>query len=355
LRSLCVHIMTYRLVCGKDKSDWQTLKVLVAADVAGIELDVDNKEHDLKEKSPFGITPVLDTPDGSLWGSDAILRFLGRVRTDSGLYGHSFLGGGQVDQWLDFIQTDFDGARGLWLSFLTEDSKFEEEAYKSVRSDCLSMLGVINQHLLYNTYMVGHNLTLVDIALACSIIQLHQKVLTSDVMDEANLSNVARWFSTVINHPNFAKVTSQQVGPLSQAKEEQKPHKAKGGAKGVSKKLEGEMKSPKTEAKKGDMKSPDSKKKQLENKDDDGKMKKKEKGEKGEKKEKGEKGKKEKKEKGDKEKEPKKKPKKKDDDEGDDDEQEEEKEKKKRKKSPRYATAFINWYEYGRNQKTFLF
>jgi len=74
-----------------------TNKVLVTADVLGLPVELVNiqladlqKEEFLK-KNPNGKCPILETKDGSIYESNAIVRFLAREKPETKLYGESHL------------------------------------------------------------------------------------------------------------------------------------------------------------------------------------------------------------------------------------------------------------------------
>jgi len=212
--------MAYKLLSYKN--DYRVTKILVAAEYAGMEIDVPNfdlqKETatiDFKSKSPYGKIPVFDTPNGSLFDVGAILRYVGRSRFDSGLYGSTFYQSGQVDQWLEFVTSDVDVARGIWLLPVLGQLRFEEIAYENSKRDVANIMNVLNKHLLHNTFMVGNNITLADISLSISLLELYQRVFSPEYLE--SYPNVTRWFLTCVNQPEFLRIVSK----VELAKEEQ--------------------------------------------------------------------------------------------------------------------------------------
>ena len=66
-------------------------------------------------KSPLGRIPVLDTPFGSITESNAIARYVARLRQDTGLYGATFFESAQVDSWIDFTSHDIELSATVWF------------------------------------------------------------------------------------------------------------------------------------------------------------------------------------------------------------------------------------------------
>jgi elongation factor 1-gamma len=58
------------------------------------------KSPEYLKKHPLGKVPLLDTPEGPIYESNAILRYL--ARKQKSLYGSNVFETAQVDQWLDF-------------------------------------------------------------------------------------------------------------------------------------------------------------------------------------------------------------------------------------------------------------
>jgi len=111
--------------------------VLAAAKVAGV--DVTPKPD---ANLPKDTVPVLTLPDGNeLAGVVTILRYLARAGSSAGLYGSDALSSTQVDQWLDFLPMLAPGA-GLAAACAYVDSM-----------------------LALRTTLVGHHVTLADVAL----------------------------------------------------------------------------------------------------------------------------------------------------------------------------------------------
>jgi elongation factor 1-gamma len=58
--------------------------------------------------------------------------------------------------------------------------------------------------LLSKTFLVGERITLADIVVACTLLPAYQYVLEPSA--RANIGNVNRWFTTLVNQPQFKAV-----------------------------------------------------------------------------------------------------------------------------------------------------
>jgi len=91
---------------------------------------------------------------------------------------------------------------------------------------------VLNDYLLTRTYLVGNRITLADIVVACSLLNLYKHVL--DTNFRKSFVNTNRWFTTLINQPEFKSVIGDfklcekmEIAKDQPAKEAAKPEPAK--------------------------------------------------------------------------------------------------------------------------------
>jgi len=209
--------------------NFKVAKAQIAAAIAGFEIETpahkfpeDNHSDAFKKKhNPLGKVPVLETPHGSIFEANAILRYVARYRGDNNLVGGSFFEQAQVDQWIDFTANEVEAPRAIWLLPIYGVLAYDEEAYQGARKDVEKALTVVNDKLAKRTFLVGNSITIADIALACALHGMYAKVF--DPAFRARFVHVQRWFETVANQDEFKKF----MGPVVLAAAE---HKAQPGA-----------------------------------------------------------------------------------------------------------------------------
>lgn len=133
------------------------------------------------------MVPPMSSRREKLVGTATILRFLARVsRTPDGYYGASPLAASQVDSWID---TSTALVPGLTLEPLAE---------------------AISAFLALRTYLVGHSLSLADVAVWGQL----QATLQWDKLRKANpaLAHLGRWYDHVGTTPALAAV-AEALGP----------------------------------------------------------------------------------------------------------------------------------------------
>lgn len=190
-----------KLLCPKD--DLHGKKVLATAAFADMKVDTpafvigkDDKKECFKKKSPMSRLPVLETDMGPcLVGSNAICRYLARMRADKSLYGETLHQSGEVDMWLDFC------ANELEVPVLAAAS--QSSLASKAKTDVTNALKTMNDHLKLRTYMVGERITIADICL-CVVIGFAAKKFSFDLV--SSHGEVSRWLETVCNQKSYKKV-----------------------------------------------------------------------------------------------------------------------------------------------------
>ncbi|VFQ69935.1 unnamed protein product [Cuscuta campestris] len=225
-------------------------KARIAAEYSGVKLEltndfvmgVTNKTPEFLKMNPLGKVPVLETPDGAVFESNAIARYVAKLKNDNPLFGSSLIEYARIEQWMDFSATEIDANLARWLyprlGFYPYLQPSEEIAISALKR----ALDALNTHLASNTYLVGHSVTLADIVMTCNLSVGYRFILTKSFTKD--FPHVERYFWTMVNQPNFAKI----LGEIKQAETipavpSKKPAQAKEPAK--PKKEE-----PKKEAKK---------------------------------------------------------------------------------------------------------
>lgn len=216
-----------------NKNGW---KALIAAEYVGEKIEVppfkmgaDNKTPEFLKKNPHGKVPVLETPHGSIFESNAIARHVARLK-DSGLMGETAFETAKIEQWIDFFTGEVDAPLLSWVLPLLHvwpyDKKKEEAAIDAVKK----ALKVVDDLLLTQTYLVGDRVTLADIVAVCNLYLGYSKVF--DPAFRSSFPYVTRYFLTLANQPEFKKVIGdvklpeaamKYAAPAKDAKKESAP------------------------------------------------------------------------------------------------------------------------------------
>jgi len=259
------------------KPNYRAWKALIAAEYNGVRIEVpefnmgkDNKTPEFLAKAPLGKVPVLETPQGSIFESNAIARYVARLRSDTDLYGASFFESALVDQWVDFSANEVEPATAMWLYPIKGWVAFDTEAHAAAVADVEKSLTVLENHLATRTFLVGHRVTLADIVVASALTESFTTVF--DAAFRGRFVNVTRWFTTCVNQSQFSKVIGK-VELCAQAQVAKASEQKQGGKKEQKKEKEQkpkEEKKPKEQKPKEEKKPKEEAKPKEEDVDEDG-------------------------------------------------------------------------------------
>lgn len=144
--------------------------------------------------TPQRLIPVLETPEGPIWESHAILRWIGRRWPEHDL-GRGLT---RADPWMDFgtgvfqppfIRLFFQRVR---LPVERRSADAEAAAVKAV----IVALDVIGRGLV-GPYLTGERITLADIALGTPMFRLF------DIAPDLRREKIDRWIDQIATHSGW--------------------------------------------------------------------------------------------------------------------------------------------------------
>ncbi|KAF3325467.1 elongation factor 1-gamma 2 [Carex littledalei] len=197
-------------------------KALIAAEYSGVKVElvkdfqmgVSNKTPEFLKMNPLGKIPVLETPEGAIFESNAIARYGICMKSFHfiSIYQPNIISYACVEQWMDFAATEIDAGLARWLYprlgyGIPYNASMEEFAINFFKRS----LDALNTHLASNTYLVGHSVTLADIVMTCNLYMGFVRIMTKAFTSA--FPHVERYFWTMVNQPNFKKV----MGEVKQA------------------------------------------------------------------------------------------------------------------------------------------
>jgi elongation factor 1-gamma len=190
-------------------------KALIAAEYGGVKVETvivemgkDNKSKQFLAINPFGKVPTLETPEGGVFESNAIARYVARAGNAT-LFGKTPLEAAQVDQWLDWVRGDLELAGSVWLYPIWGIIPNNPAATAQAKQDIKKNLAVVNTVLSTRSYLVGERISLADIVVACTLLPMYTTVF--DAVYRKAFPHVNRWFDNLVNQPNFKKVQGEVV------------------------------------------------------------------------------------------------------------------------------------------------
>jgi len=213
-------------------------KSQIAAKYSGSTLKVVNVGEDDKKHAKV---PAFETDDKkvTLFESNAIAYFVSNEQ----LRGSNDQLKAEVVQWLEYGTSEILPAALSWVLPALSYVDFDKSNVDKAKEDLKKILTHLNTHLKTRTYLVGERITLADISVAADLLLAYQHVL--DTKFREPFVNVTRWFTTVVNQPQFKQVTgdvklSEKAVEYSAAKHTENKNKkpAAGGEKKEKKEKE---------------------------------------------------------------------------------------------------------------------
>jgi len=188
-------------------------KAIIAGKYNGIEINyppfnfgVDNKTPEFLKKYPLGKVPVLETPDGPLFESNAIAHYVASLGKNR-LLGNTPYESALIDQWIHYCTNEIEIPAGIWLGPVFGYLNEVPAATAAAKEDVHKALATLHAHLLHNTFLVGERVTLADIILSLHFLPLYKMLLDAEF--RAPYGNTNRWFLTCMSQPEFKEVVGE--------------------------------------------------------------------------------------------------------------------------------------------------
>ncbi|CAD7936181.1 unnamed protein product [Amoebophrya sp. A25] len=200
-----------RLVYLKE-SEYKAQKALVAAKFCGIKLESKqyNAATDSMDHNPWKRLPFLETEGGVIANSNAIARYVARMRPDCSLFGSKFSEACQVDSWMEFCTREVEVPAGVLVwSHLKYIDTPAPATLTSAAADLTAALSLMETQLSKTAFLVGREVTLADIALVCSLADVFRYAL--DETYRKQFPNLMAWYGKCLDLPQFQSVLPAKV------------------------------------------------------------------------------------------------------------------------------------------------
>lgn len=141
------------------------LKSAVAATDAKVEEIAYKTGDDISKVTFFNTLPILETPEGTIFSSNTILRYLASTHKSELYWGDNQHNQALVDQWLDFTTCEFEATSRS----IMRQVNGEKVDFGKLMEDVNKFLAIVEKHLAERKFLVGDALTIADLSLASSV------------------------------------------------------------------------------------------------------------------------------------------------------------------------------------------
>ncbi|CAK9293473.1 unnamed protein product [Gordionus sp. m RMFG-2023] len=196
------------------EDNFRAYKIFIAANYSGAVVKQcsdfvfgeTNKQPEFLKRFPLGKVPAFLTTSGlPIFESNAIAHYVADEKLTPKLhYQHSLM-----IQWIQFAENEFLPHISSWLFPYLGITLYNKQAEDLAIKETLKCLEVIENHLLYNTYLVGERITLADIVLSSYLVKPFKMILTPNYRNQ--FKNTLRWFNTLMQQTEFKKAIEPMV------------------------------------------------------------------------------------------------------------------------------------------------
>ena len=180
---------------------------LLGLDVQLVPVDLLNGAHKSEAylaKNPFGQVPVLEDGDVLVTDSNAILVYLAKAYDTSGTWlPQDANGQAQVQVWLSKAANELAHSMAAARLVTVFGSSHDHAVVLSKSTD---LLNIMQGHLAHNTWFVGDNPTIADVALYS-----YTAHAPEGGVDLRDFPNVIAWLDRVESLPGFVAMPQTQT------------------------------------------------------------------------------------------------------------------------------------------------
>jgi len=194
-------IYTYEAGTNAAKSQIAALYGGITIDQAPFTWAVTNKTPEFLKKNPNGEVPLLDTPEGPIYESNAMARYVARKGSDKGLYGTNDYEASLVDQWIEWYRSKLEPPMAGWVYPIFGYGPNDAQKSAESKAQFAKHLAILNQHLDRKQWIVGNRVTVADIVLFCNLYWGFIHAFAPEFLQP--FDNVVAWAKRCNEQPHF--------------------------------------------------------------------------------------------------------------------------------------------------------
>lgn len=186
---------------------YRTHMIRIVANYSGHKIKVVTDPAQFKspkflEAFPLGKLPAFLLPDGEgISESTAIASF---ISSPAFRNGSDLKSAAKIQQWISFSNNSILPAACSWVYPLMKIISEDSAKIALAKSDLETSLRLLDDFLLFRTFLVGESVSLADIFVACDLLLPFKLVLGAST--RRKFHNVTRWFQTIVNQKHVADV-----------------------------------------------------------------------------------------------------------------------------------------------------
>ncbi|CAK9876048.1 unnamed protein product [Sphagnum jensenii] len=166
----------------------------------------EGKKSEYLKLQPFGLIPVLEDGDLTLYESRAIIRYIANKYEGQGtaLYGKDIKERAKVDQWLEVEGQNFNSAIRSSLGVVSKPP-IDEVQLTETFGKLGKVLDIYEEHLSKTQYLAGDFFSLADLSHMTTGWKLFDKYKQGSILFEGR-PHVKAWWENISSRPAFKKL-----------------------------------------------------------------------------------------------------------------------------------------------------
>ncbi|RPB05799.1 eEF1-gamma domain-containing protein [Choiromyces venosus 120613-1] len=189
----------------------RTTALLAVAKENGLEIETIHEEPDkgvsaeYLKINPLGKVPTFQGEDGFVLSECiAIAVYFAAQNEKTTLLGKTKQDYASILRWMSFANSEILSNLGAWFRPLIGRDAYNKKNVDAAQAGTLRVVGVLEKHLLIQTFLVGERLTLADLFVTSIIARGFQYVFGKEFRKEH--PNVTRWYELIHNQPIYTAV-----------------------------------------------------------------------------------------------------------------------------------------------------
>jgi len=158
------------------------------------------KSPEYLAKHPLGKVPTLETPEGCIYESAAILRYL--ARKAGKFYGNTPAECATVDQWLEFLNSQISPLNMSTIYGILGYRQVTQEQYENGKKELLNALKVVNAQLGKTEFLAGNQISIADIAFIGGL-RFYLRLIFDEAARTA-IPHVVQWYERLFALPQIS-------------------------------------------------------------------------------------------------------------------------------------------------------
>lgn len=160
------------------------------------------KKPEHLKRNPFGQIPGMETPEGNLFESLTLLRYL--ARKAGKMYGANAFETAQIDQWLEFFNGNLMPAMGIYYRTVFAYMVHPKERFDDAVKELNEIIKIMDNALSQNKFLGSKDMNIADVAFGLQFRALLRLSIPEKTRN-AN-PNFMKWFNEVNSHPVIMKL-----------------------------------------------------------------------------------------------------------------------------------------------------